>query len=139
VVVINGDRLLQTPYFKECIYNGLDLVKDEKITMVSRSDILKTLEVYPYASFILHQINNEYNYMALELLHNKYPVIHNASSWKEYGYYYTGSDLDSLGEQISRVKNHSTVLETYTSHAKSLIWTHSPYNPEVQKVWSEII
>jgi len=139
VVVINGDRLLQTPYFKECIYNGLDLVKDEKISMVSRSDILKTLEVYPYASFILHQINNEYNYMALELLHNNYPVIHNASSWKEYGYYYTGSDLDSLGEEISRVKNHSTVLETYTSHAKSLIWTHSPYNPEVQKVWSEII
>jgi hypothetical protein len=139
VVVINGDRLLQTPYFKECIYNGLDLVKDEKISMVSRSDILKTLEVYPYASFILHQINNEYNYMALELLHNNYPVIHNASSWKEYGYYYTGSDLDSLGEQISRVKNHSTVLETYTSHAKSLIWTHPPYNPEVQKVWSEII
>jgi hypothetical protein len=139
VVVINGDRLLQTPYFKECIYNGLDLVKDEKISMVSRSDILKTLEVYPYASFILHQINNEYNYMALELLHNNYPVIHNASSWKEYGYYYAGSDLDSLGEQISRVKNHSTVLETYTSHAKSLIWTHSPYNPEVQKVWSEII
>jgi len=139
VVVINGDRLLQTPYFKECIYNGLDLVKDEKISMVSRSDILKTLEVYPYASFILHQINNEYNYMALELLHNNYPVIHNASSWKEYGYYYTGSDLESLGEEISRVKNHSTVLETYTSHAKSLIWTHSPYNPEVQKVWSEII
>lgn len=139
VVVINGDRLLQTPYFKECIYNGLDLVKDEKISMVSRSDILKTLEVYPYASFILHQINNEYNYMALELLYNNYPVIHNASSWKEYGYYYTGSDLDSLGEEISRVKNHSSVLETYTSHAKSLIWTHSPYNPEVQKVWSEII
>jgi len=139
VIVINGDRLLQTPYFKECIYDTLDLVKDEKIFMLPRNDILKTLEIYPYSSFILHQINNEYNYMALELLHNNYPVIHNASSWKEFGYYYEASNLDSLGEQFNRVKNHSSIMETYISHAKSLIWTHSPYNPEVHKVWNEII
>ena len=139
VIVINGERLLQTPYFKESIYDTLDLVKDGKIFMLPRSDIQKTLEIYPYANFILHQINNEYNYMALELLHNRYPVIHNAKSWKEFGYYYEASDLDDMIKQFELTRKHSTILETYTTHAKSLIWTHSPYNSNVQKVWDEII
>jgi hypothetical protein len=139
IIVINGERLLQTPFFKESIYDTLDIVKDNKITMCPRTDIQRTLEIYPYATFILHQINNEYNYMALELLHNSYPVIHNAKSWKEFGYYYEGSDLDSMISQFNLTKKHRTVLETYTSHAKCLIWTHSPHNPEVQKVWNEII
>jgi hypothetical protein len=139
IIVINGERLLQTPYFKECIYDTLDIVKDKKITMCPRSDIQRTLEIYPYATFILHQINNEYNYMALELLHNSYPVIHNAKSWKEFGYYYEESNLDSMIEQFNLTQKHKTMLETYTTHAKCLIWTHSPHNPEVQKVWNEII
>jgi hypothetical protein len=139
IIVINGERLLQTPYFKECIYDTLDIVKDKKITMCPRSDIQRTLEIYPYSTFILHQINNEYNYMALELLHNSYPVVHNAKSWKEFGYYYEESNLDSMINQLNLTQKHKTVLETYSSHAKSLIWTHSPHNPEVQKVWNEII
>ena len=107
--------------------------------MIGRNDIQKTLEIYPYASFILHQINNEYNYMTLELLHNGYPVIHNASSWKEYGYFYNGSDLDELGNQFDKVRIHQQNIETYKSHAQSLIWRHSPYNPSVHKKWNEII
>jgi len=139
VIVVNGDRLLMNPYFKECIWDTLDLVKDGKMSVLGRNDIQKTLELYPYASFFLHQINNEYNYMTLELLHYGYPVIHNASSWKEYGYYYSESDLDSAGNQISNVRYHAQNGETYKSHAQSLIWTHSPYNPSVQKKWHEIL
>jgi len=139
VFVVNGERLLQIPFFKEHIYDKLDIVKDSMISMVPRMDIQKTLEIYPYANFILHQINNEYNYMALELLHKGYPVIHNAKSWKEFGYYYEGSDLDSMISQFELTQQHRSILDTYASHAKSLIWTHSPYNPEVQKVWDEVI
>lgn len=139
IIVINGERLLQIPFFKESIYDSLDLVKDNKITMCQRSDIQRTLEMFPHATFILHQINNEYNYMALELLHNNYPVVHNAKSWREYGYYYEASDLDSMINQIELTRNHFTNLEIYISHAKSLIWTHSPYNPNVQEVWNTIL
>ena len=139
VVVFNGERLLMTPFFKENIWEKLDLVKDNKISVTGRSDIQKTMEIYPYGTFILHQINNEYNYMTLELLHNNYPVIHNSDSWKEFGYYYSGSDLDNLGKQIDLIQNHTTNFEIYKSHAKNLIYTHSPYNPEIQKQWNEII
>jgi hypothetical protein len=139
VVVFNGERLLISPYFKDNIYDRLDLVKDGKISMVGRSDIQKTLEIYPYATFLLNQINNEYNYMTLELLHFGYPVIHNAESWREHGYYYTNSDLDSIAEQFMLTHNHLTNMETYKSHAQTLIWTHSPYNPSVQKKWNEVL
>jgi hypothetical protein len=30
-------------------------------------------------------------------------------------------------------------LETYRSHARSLLWTHSPYNPDVQKAWTQLL
>ena len=139
IVVFNGDRLMMVPYFKDNIWDTLDLVKDNKITLLGRNDIQKTLEIYPYATFILHQINNEYNYMTLELLYYGYPVLHNASNWNLYGYYYESSDLDNLGKQYQTIKYHQQNMETYISHAKCLIWTHSPYNPTIQKNWYEII
>lgn len=139
IVIFNGERLMLTPFFKENIYDTLELAKDNKIVMVGRSDIQKTLEIYPYGTFLLHQVNNEYNYMALELLYYGYPVIHNAESWRQYGYYYHGSDLDELGTQFECTQSHEINIETYKSHAQTLIWTHSPYNPSVQEKWHEII
>ena len=97
------------------------------------------MEIYPYATFLLHQVNNEYNYMTLELLYNNYPVLHNSDSWKEYGYYYKGSSLDSVYKQIIKTYNHENSIETYKAHAKTLIWTHSPYNPSVQEKWNKIL
>lgn len=139
IIVVNGERLLMNPYFKDAIYDSLDVVKDNKITMIGRSDIQKTMEIYPYATFFLHQVNNEYNYMTLELLYNNYPVLHNSESWKEYGYYYEGSSLDSAFEQIKKIHNHEMNIETYKAHANTLIWTHSAYNPSVQEKWSKIL
>ena len=40
---------------------------------------------------------------------------------------------------LDKTHNHSINLETYKSHAQTLIWTHSPYNPSVQKKWNEIL
>jgi hypothetical protein len=139
VVVINGERLLLMPYFKENIWDTLDLVKHGKISMVGRKDIQHTLETYPSATFLLHQINNEYNYMTLELLYYGFPVLHNAESWKQFGYYYPSSDLGAIGNQIDLTYSHVQNMETYKAHAASLIWTHSPYNPHVQQKWSEIV
>jgi hypothetical protein len=139
VVVFNGERLLSSPFFKENIYDNLDLVKNNKINMLGRNDIQKTMEMYPYATFLLHQVNNEYNYMTLELLKNGYPLIHNSSVWSNHGYYYKESDLDSIGTQMYATRNHIVNIETYKSHAQTLIWTHSPYNPNIQKKWNEIL
>jgi len=139
VVIFNGERLAAIPFFKDNIYDNLDLVKDNKIIMLGRSDIQKTLEIYPYGTFILHQVNNEYNYMTLELLYNGYPVLHNSTVWNKHGYYYKESDLDAIAHQLNATKHHSINMETYKSHAQTLIWTHSPYNPSVQTKWDQIL
>jgi hypothetical protein len=140
VVIINGERLLMIPFFKESIWNNLDIVKAGRVKVRGRMDILTILKEFPSGIPICHQINNEYNYMILEYFWTGYPVLHNASDWKEYGYYYENSDISAGAEIVERIrKGHVENFYAYKSHARSLAWRHSPYNPEVQKEWSRII
>lgn len=140
VVVVNGPRILQIPHFKQNVYDTLDIVKDGKVEMADRKDIVTTLKTYPNATFICHQINNEFNYMVMELLWLGFPVLHNARSWDAYGYYYPGSDLDAGGELITQLRTkHVEFLEIYKAHARALAWRHSPYNADVQKAWEKLL
>ena len=140
VVVVNGPRILQIPHFKQKIYDTLDIVKDGKVEMADRKDIITTLKTYPNATFICHQINNEFNYMVMELLWLGFPVLQNARSWDAYGYYYPGSDLEAGGELLTLIRNkHVENLEVYKAHARALAWRHSPYNSDVQKAWEKLL
>ena len=139
VVVVNGPRILQIPHFKNNIYDTLDIVKDGKVEMAERKDIITTLKTYPSATFICHQINNEFNYMVMELLWLGFPVLHNARSWEAYGYYYPGSSLDAGGKILDTIKNHKEHLEIYKAHARALAWRHSPYNADVQVAWTKLL
>ena len=139
VVVVNGPRIMQIPHFKKNVFETLDIVKDGKVEMADRKDIITTLKAYPNATFVCHQFNNEFNYMVMELMWLGFPVLHNAKSWEQYGYYYPGSDLDAGGSILSEVKGHGTKLEIYKAHARALAWRHSPYNPDVQKAWELLL
>lgn len=140
VCIYNGERLNMTPFFKESILPTLDLYKDGKLKLLGRRDIISILKEYPSATFLLHQWNNEYNYMLFELFWAGYPVIHNAMSWGSYGYCYSGSDLQKMGELYDMIQaTHAEKLETYKAHARALAWKHSPYNPEVQAGWSKLL
>lgn len=140
VVIFNGERMGMTPFFKESILPTLDLQKDGKIKLMGRKDIVSILKEYPSATFILHQWNNEYNYMLFELFWTGYPVIHNADSWSNFGYSYKGADLTKIGALYDEILgHHGHKLESYKAHARALAWKHSPYNPEVQKGWASIL
>ena len=140
IVVINGERLLMIPFFKETIWNTLDIVKDGLVKMRGRTDILSLLKEFPSGMPICHQWNNEYNYMVLEYFTTGYPVMHNASDWKEYGYYYPNSDIGYAANLVDRIrKTHAENFNIYKAHAHALLWRHSPYNPDVQRQWAKII
>ncbi len=140
VCVFNGERLGMTPFFRESILPTLELHKDGKIKLLGRRDIISILKEFPSATFLLHQWNNEYNYMLFELFWAGYPAIHNAVSWGNFGYSYEGSDLDKLGSLYDEVlQYHAEKVETYRAHARALAWKHSPYNPEIQKGWAAIL
>jgi hypothetical protein len=140
VVVVNGDRLMLIPFFKETIWPRLEIAKAGRVTIKGRMDILTIMNTWPSAIPICTQWNNEYNYMVLEYFHAGYPVLHNASDWGNYGYYYKDADLAGAAELVEKVRQtHKDNLEVFRAHTRALLWRHSPYNPEVHAKWNSII
>jgi hypothetical protein len=140
VVVVNGERLMWIPFFKESVWANLELVKAGRVKMLGRMDILSIMTQWPSAIPVCTQWNNEYNYMVLEYFHAGFPVLHNASDWSEYGYYYRGADLRGAADLIDNIRaNHHQRGEVFRAHTRALLWRHSPYNPEVHARWNAVI
>ena len=140
IVVINGERLSMVPHFVSNIQPYLDIFKDGKVELTGRNDIASTLKEWPSATFVLHNYNNEFNYMTLELLYSGFPVLHNSPSWMEFGYGYRGADLAGAADLIETARTqHSEGMATYKSHAATLSWKYSPYNPVIHAAWGRII
>ena len=140
VIVGNGDRFMKNPFFLETIFEKLELVKDGMITFSGRHDIPSIMTEYPHAIAICHQWNNQYNYMTLEYLVAGFPVIHNAPDWHDIGYYYKEHNISEGSAALLRAqKQHASSLERYRASAETLRWRHSPYNPEIQCAWQELL
>jgi hypothetical protein len=140
LVVVNGERLEQTPHFSRSVKPFLDLFKDGRVEVLERHSILAAMTKWPSAVFVGHQVNNEYNYMTLELLWCGFPVVHNAPTWAEFGYSYEGNNLAAAVAQLELAStDHASRLEPYKAHARLVAWRHSPYNPDVHKAWEELL
>ena len=140
LIIINGERIGSTPHFSQNIAPTLDIFKDSRVELKDRMDILSVMKAYPSAIFILHQFNNEYNYMTLELLNCGFPAIHNSETWSPFGYSYAGNNVNDAAAQIRAAYDfHSERLEMYKAHAQTLMWRHSPYNPDVHAAWEELL
>jgi len=140
VVVLNGDRLLASGYYKNTIEPCLDIATKGFIQYAGRNDILSILKAYPHATAICHHMNNEFNYMVLEFLHAGFPVIQNCRAWEKFGYFYPDNSVkDGVIQLEDALMRHHEKLETYKSHSRALTWRHSIYNPDVQKAWLELL
>ena len=140
VIVTNGERLLTNPFFTRTILPRLELSKDNMIQFSGRHIITSIMNDYPHATAICHQVNNQYNYMALEFVTSGFPFIHNASDWHDIGYYYDGHSIDKGLIALNKALTcHLTNLELYKSASECVRWRHSPYNPDVQKAWALLV
>jgi len=140
LIIGNGDRLMKNPFFTQTILPTLELAKDSMILFDGRHDIPSIMAEYPHATALCHQWNNQYNYMTLEYLVAGFPVVHNAPDWSDVGYFYKGHDISEGLAALQRVQaQHASSLERYKSGAEIARWRHSPYNPEVQKAWVELL
>lgn len=140
IVMVNGERINNLPFFRDNILENLELAKDGRIEIRGRMDMISVMKEFPSATFLCHQVNNEFNYMVLELLWAGFPVIHNAVAWNEFGYYYKGSDIHDGARVVQEVRtHHQDRLEAYKSHARTLAWRHSPYNPDVHRAWLKLL
>jgi hypothetical protein len=136
IIVVNGQRMKDIPYFANSVLPNLTIHKDGKLQLMPRAHMFNFARVYKDAIVLQHQVNNEYNYSFLEWLYMGFPVIHNHRRLKDFGYYYPENDFEAAATQIERVVDfHDNNAEAYNAQAAQLLWRFSIYNPENQKAW----
>jgi hypothetical protein len=140
VVVVNGAKLKENPYFQHSILPNLTLFRDGKLQLMPRAHMVNFARVFKDAVVLQHQVNNEYNYSFLEWLYMGFPVVHNHRRLSEYGYYYPENDFEAAADQIERVvEGFEVVRESYKSQARQLLWRFSIYNPANLEEWQRLI
>jgi hypothetical protein len=140
VHIINGDRIKIQANATNFVLDGMKLEKDKRIVLHGRKNFHTILTDHPSACFITHQWNNDFNYMALELFYCAYPILHNSEGWAQFGYYYDINKWDAAIETLlNALRDHTSLLNIYKSHAANLIWRHSIYNPKNQLEWRKIL
>ena len=137
IIIINGHRLMAVPHFSENVASHLRL--RPQCEFRERSSIVALFEEFPSAKFICHQVNNEYNYMVLELLYCGFPVIHNGEVWSAYGYSYEGNSISGLLTAYEETGHHVHAQAYKMSQAQSLFWRYSIHNPHVQATWHRML
>jgi hypothetical protein len=138
VILLNGDRLMASGYFKNVIEPSLTIAS--RIKYLGRHDMLTVMKTYPHAMAICYHLNNEFNYMVLEFMWAGFPVLHNCRGWKDFGYFYPDHDTRAGAKVFGEaLYSHADRLEAYKGHAKALAWRHSVYNPDVQNAWKALL
>jgi hypothetical protein len=139
-VVINGDKLKNNPFFAQNILSDLEIFKAGKLHLLPRADVITVSKHLNNNIIIQYTVNNEYNYSFLEHMYMGFPVVHNFSCFKDYGYYYENNNLDSAVAAIEDIfTNHVIRKEIYKSQSQELTWRFSPYNSENQQAWLKLI
>ena len=140
IAVINGNKLMESPYFKATLLPTLELYKAGKLHMLPRADTRTLAKTLNSNILIQHTVNNEYNYIFLEHLMMGFPVIHNFEKFKEFGYYYSGDSIKEGLDQIHKITTtHHMRIEAYKVAANQLHWNFSISNPDNMKGWSELL
>jgi len=95
-------------------------------------------DIFPV--FVSHQIMNSLNYLYYELLYYGFPLVHNSRDLEGCGYFYPENDITQCKDAILEAyKHHNKQLDTYTDKARAYLYKIHPLNPDVGKVWEQMI
>lgn len=140
VIVINGNKFKENPYFTSSIAPSLSILKNGKLQLLPRANTINVARVFKNAIVLQHQVNNSYNYSLFEWMNMGFPLIHNVKEFEKYGYYYDTDDFVTASAQIENiVNNHAKNAEAYKAHTKQLTWNFSIYNPVNAEAWKRLI
>lgn len=139
IIVVNGDKFKQIPWFSENIAPSLTIHKDGKLQLMPRAHMQNAVKAFKNAIILQHQVNNQYNYSTLEWLTLGFPLIHNIARFKDYGYYYEANDFHGASDQIEVcTKYHNDNLESYSAKAQQLAWNFDIRNPKNLTEWENL-
>jgi hypothetical protein len=79
---------------------------------------------------VTHHWENGLNYLYYEVLHGGYPLVHNSSFLKDYGYYYPDFAADDAGDRLlDAFAHHDDDLSAYRAATEKLLTSLAPANP----------
>jgi hypothetical protein len=140
IVLVNGDRVIFNTHFEHNVTSQLEIFKEGRVEITGRHSILEAFAEWPSATFLLHNFNNEFNYMTMELMWCGFPVLHNSPSWAPFGYFYSADDFAAAARLIQKIRSgHAAAAETYKAHSRQIAWRHSPYNPVNHAAWKKLL
>lgn len=126
--IANGLRYAGQTHFSS-FYQAMTAAKAGKMTLEPRFVGVDMLANHCDA-VVTHHWENGLNYLYYEVLYGGYPLIHNSSFLRDYGYYYPDFDAQQGGDALLHALDyHDDNLEDYRADVAELIETVSPYNP----------
>ena len=79
---------------------------------------------------VSHQWDNELNFLYLDVLHARYPLVHNSPYFKECGYYYEGHDIEAGAAALEQaLRHHDNNIVEYNTRADACIYKYHTRNP----------
>lgn len=125
-------HLMEKRAFHEYL-NFMELYRDNKIEFYPRSimpqvlDNMKKIKLAP--AFVGHHIQNEQNYVTLEMLYLGYPMLHNSEYIRTAGYFYEGWSLhDGVRQLENVVSSFENDYASYTQRSQDVIRRHDTKN-----------
>jgi len=138
VIVVNGNKFKDNPYFTANIAPHLSILKAGKLQLMPRAHVGNLMKVMKHAIVVQHQVNNEYNYSLLEFMKMGFPLIHNVPRLSSYGYYYEGNDFDAAAAKIKQAATAHNPTQ-YKAHAEQLTYQFSIHNPANIAGWRRLV
>ena len=110
--------------------NKLSLIQNKKVKCeLNAVNLLKYMKVNNINTIVSHQIYNGLNYLHLEALYLRVPLVHNSKYIKDYGYYYPDFDVEKGAEQLENIiLNHANNLDNYNKSCEESLFNYSTFN-----------
>jgi hypothetical protein len=118
---------------------SLDLFSSKKISIEYRYNSLYFMSKYADIA-VSHQMENNLNYLYLDLAWMGWPIVHNANLCKDVGYYYDGFNYEEGGNILKNViLNHDENADEYMKRNREIIDRYLPTNKALQEQYKKMI
>jgi mannosyltransferase OCH1-like enzyme len=121
------------------LVKSLDLFFNKKIAIESRYNSLYFMSKYADIA-VSHQMENNLNYLYLDLAWMGWPIVHNANLCKDVGYYYDGFNYEEGGSVLKNViLTHDENVDIYIKNNRATIDRYLPTNKTLQDNYKKLI
>lgn len=118
---------------------SLDLFTSKKISVEARYNSLYFMSKYADIA-VSYQMENNLNYLYLDLAWMGWPIVHNANLCKDVGYYYDGFNYEEGGKMLKQaILNHDENLDDYIKQNRATIDRYLPTNKALQEQYKKLI